>query len=120
MERIVDEVNTFIIYFEDNGYYADKQQTGVWNFTENYQYAKKYKTKKRALDLIKSSVEQPKCKDKKSYIQPLKIKQISEFILDRMEDVEIKKEEVNNVIITIPKSRVEILTSDSNDSFWNT
>ena len=116
MEQIVDEVNTFIIYFEDSGYYADKQQGGEWNFTENYQYAKKYKTKKRALDLIKNSLEVPSCKNKKSYIQPLKIKQISEFVLDRMEDVIIKKEEENIVKITTPKFRVEIVTDDN---FWD-
>jgi len=119
MEQIIDEMNTFIIYFEDSGYYADKQQSGDWNFTENYQYAKKYKTKKRALDLIKSSVNIPLYKNKKSYIQPLKIKQISEFILDRMEDIIIKTEEKNEVIITTTRPKVEIVSANFNDDFWN-
>jgi len=117
MEQIVDEVNTYIIYFEDSGYYADKQQGNELNFTENYQYAKKYKTKKRALDLIKNTVNIPLYKNKKSYIQPLKIKQIYEFSLDRMEDITIKTEEINNIIITTPKLRVEVV-SDSNDDYW--
>ncbi len=117
MEQIVDEVNSFIIYFEDSGYYADKQQGGNWNFTENYQYAKKYKTKKRALDLVKLSTNIPLHKNKKSYIQPLKIKQISEFILDRMEDVIIKKEEEENVIkFTTPKLKVDVVVDDE---FWD-
>lgn len=116
MEQIVDEVNSFIIYFEDSGYYADKQQSGSWNFTENYQYAKKYRTKKKALDLIKNSIDIPSCKNKKSYIQPLKIRQISEFLLERMEGIVVKKEEENVIKLTTPKLKVDVVVDDD---FWD-
>lgn len=118
MTQIIDEVDSFIVYIEDNGYYADKQQTNNWNFTENYEYAKKYKTKKGALNLIKTSIDNPLYRNKKSYIQPLKIKQISEYFLEKMEDVIIETEEKNEITFIKPQHKVEIVKLSYNDSFW--
>ena len=118
MEQIIDEVKSYIVYIEDNGYYADKQIGNKLNFTDNYQYAKKYKTKKGALNCIKQSSESSLYKGKKSYIQPLKIKQISEFILDRMEDIKIE-EEINTEFRFTDAVYKKTIVSDKYDDFWN-
>ena len=120
MDKIVDEIDNYIIFIEDKGYYADKQNSEKWNFTEDYQYAKKYKTKKSAFhNLVKHIGYNDECKNKKVYIQPLKIKQIVEFELNRMEEIDSIKYEPKNIVnIIVPKLNVKVEYIDVEDAFW--
>ena len=119
MDKIIDEIDGYIIFIEDKGYFADKQNNKKWNFTEEYQDAKRYKTKKSAYhNLLKHISLNDDCKDKKIYIQPIKIKQITEFILNSMEEIEIKPEPKNVVNIIEEKLKVKIEYIDIEDEFW--
>ena len=120
MDKIIDEIYGYIIYIEDKGYYADKQNSTKWNFTEDYQYAKRYKTKKSAFhNLIKHIGYNDDCKDKKIFIQSLRIKQTIEFELFKMEEIDSIKFEPKNVVNIIqPKLNVKVEYIDVEDEFW--
>jgi len=118
-ERIVDVVDSYIIYIEDCGYYAEKQNTPKWNFTENYQFAKKYKTKKSAYhSLLKHIGSNEQYNKKKVFVQPLTERRIIEYNMNNMEEVDIKYEPKNIVKFTdaILKVNIEVVSID--DEFW--
>ena len=119
MVKTIDEVNKYIVYIEGVGYLADKQGGNKLNFTDDYEYAKTYKTKTNAIRIIKQTKENTLYRSKRGYVQPIKIKQISEYILERMQDVKVEIEEVNNIIFTESKLNVEVVVVGEDDEFWN-
>lgn len=120
MDQIIDEVSYYIIFIEDKGYFADKQNSNKWNFTDDYQLARRYKTKKSAYhNLIKHIGSNEECIGKKVYIQPIKIKQITDFELNRMEEIDSIKYEPKNIVNIIePKLTVKVEFIDVDDEFW--
>jgi hypothetical protein len=119
-ERIVDVVNSYIIYIEDCGYYAEKQNTTKWNFTDDYHFAKKYKTKKSAYhNLLKHIGYNEQYNKKNVFIQPLIEKRIIEYNLNKMEEIEIKYEPKNIVNFTDEKLKVKVEFVNIDDDFWN-
>lgn len=120
MDECIDVVNCYIIYIDDCGYYAEKQNTNKWNFTEDYHYAKRYKTKKSAYhNLLKHIGDNEKYKDKPVFIQPLVERRIIKYELSNMEEIEIKYEPKNIVKFTDDVVKVKIEFVSIEDSFWD-
>lgn len=117
MEDIEDETYSMIIYIEDYGYYADKQNNKSYNFTENYKYAKHYKTEKSAYhNLLNKITHDEIFKNKKIYLQPLRIKQIIKYDLEKLIETNIKYEPKHEVKFVEEESKVKVIIDDD---FWN-
>lgn len=114
-----EELRYYVVYFEDMGYYADKQTNeNKINFTHNFLYAKRYKTTKGAYKLIKQAVEIEKYQNIKTYVQPLEVKTTIDYTLEEMKHV-IFKPEIKHVIqfIELPL-KVNVVRIEDTDDFW--
>jgi hypothetical protein len=112
MKHTIYESKYFIVFVEDKGYFAEKQTTQRINFTDDYTFSKKYRTKKGATNSIKKISEE--IKNKKFYVQPIKVTKVLDVQLDRMES--IKLEEEKNVIKFVEtKLNVNVVVDDD---FW--
>lgn len=115
-DKIEDEMCSMIVYIEDNGYYADKQNNKSYNFTEDYHYAKQYKSEKSVYhNLLNKISHDVQFKDKKIYLQPLRIKQIIQYNLDKLKETNIKYEPKHEVKI-VEDTNVKVIIDDN---FWN-
>jgi len=128
----------YLAYFKGKGYYADKQPFYSWSLTEDINKAKRYKTKKGALNRIGWECAASKCSTKMVFIEEietikegnvvtiksdiigkLNIKKEGEIL--RQKKIEKYRKEVGEKTMKLVneplKVNVEKLSAD--DSFWD-